>query len=107
MAYVKKISGEQFALDCINKQWEIIGEPLHFDTWEDLVSYGKEHPKWFSESEYKTPEQFQQWKDYFFEHFYDWKPKHFSKRAIKREFLWFNLMYGLKYGYDPLRNNRD
>ena len=36
-----KISGKQFLLDCINKEFELIGSPEHFNTFEDLVSYAE------------------------------------------------------------------
>lgn len=101
MAYVKKISDKQFALDVINKEFEIANSGLHFDTFEELSDYTKENIHWYQEFEFKTPEEYQQWKDYFFEHFYDWKPKYYSKKVIEQEFAWFNLCYGLKYGYDP------
>lgn len=100
MAYVKKISDEQFTLDCINKEFEIANTGLRFETFEDLCAYSKEHPKWFTNHEFKTSEEYQQWKNYFFEHFYDWQPKHYGKKTIMKEFSWFNLMYGFKYGYD-------
>lgn len=103
MAYVKKINTDQFILDCINKQYEIIHSDIHFNTFDDLLDYAQNHPKWFNESEYKTPEQFKKWKDYFFEHFYDWKPKRYSKRIVENEFSWFNLQYGLKSGYDVFK----
>ena len=103
MAYVKKISDEQFTLDCVNKELEIANTGLHFGTFEALVGYAKEHQHWYSDFEFKTPEEYQQWKNYFFEHFYDWKPKSYSKATIEREFRWFDLDYGLKWGYDYLK----
>ena len=100
MAYVKKISDTQFALDCINKQYEIIKSDIHFNTWEELVEYGKEHPTWYSDSEYTTLAQYIEWERYFLEHFYDWQPKRVSLDQARREFSYFNLMYGLKYGFN-------
>lgn len=101
--YKKKITDEQFALDCINKEFEIIGSDLHWNTWDELCEWARlpENLHWYSDNEFSTREQYNQWKDYFMGHFYDWQPKRVSKRWAEREFSWFNLMYGLKYGFDP------
>ena len=100
--YKKKISGEQFALDCINKQFEIIGDSHRWDSWEELCEWSKleENKHWYSDFCFETPEQFREWKAYFMEHFYDWQPKRVSKREAEREFSWFNLSYGLRYNFD-------
>lgn len=100
--YKKKISGQQFTLDCINKEFEIIGSSNHWDTFEQLCEWAKqeENKKWYSDNEFSTIEQYQEWKQYFMDHFYDWQPKRVSKREAEREFQWFNLQYGLKYGFD-------
>ena len=52
----KKISEEQFLLDCINKEFEIIGSTLHWDTFEELVKWSKlpENKYWFSDYEFTT-----------------------------------------------------
>lgn len=99
MAYVKKISDKQFALDIINKEFEIAGTGLHFETYEDLQTFCEEHKQWYSDYSFATPEQFYEWKDYFYKHFYDWQPKRCGKTEIDREFGWFNLQYGLKYDF--------
>jgi len=100
--YKKKISGEQFTLDCINKEFEIIGSTNHWDTFEELCKWTKqeENKKWYTNNCFTTPEQWKQWKQYFMEHFYDWQPKRVSKREAENEFNWFNLSYGLKYDFD-------
>lgn len=100
--YKKKISGEQFALDCIKKEFEIIGKPKDWSTFKELCEWSKleENRKWFSDNEFETPEQYYEWKKYFMEHFYDWQPKRVSKAQAEREFSWFNLQYGLKYSFD-------
>lgn len=100
--YKKKISGEQFALDCINKEFEIIGSNNHWDTFKELCDWAKqeENKKWYSDNEFSTVEQYQEWKQYFMDHFYDWQPRRVSKKEAEREFSWFNLQYGLKYGFD-------
>lgn len=100
--YKKKISSEQFLLDCINKEFEIIGSDKHWNTPEELFEWSKlpENKHWYSNNEFSTVEQYREWKQYFMEHFYDWQPKRVSKRDAEREFSWFNLQYGLKYGFD-------
>ena len=100
--YKKKISDEQFTLDCINKEFEIIGSTNHWDTFKELCEWSQleENKHWYSDNEFSTPEQYREWEKYFFEHFYDWQPKRVSKHAAKEEFSWFNLRYGLKYGFD-------
>ena len=99
--YKKKISDEQFALDCINKEFEIVGSTNHWNTFEELCEWAKleENRHWYSHNAFSTPEQFKQWKQYFMKHFYDWRPGT-SKRAVENEFSWFNLCYGLKYDFD-------
>ena len=97
MARVAKISDEQFILDCINKEFEIIGSNLHWDTLEELSNWSKlpENENWFSQYEFDTEEQYNQWKNYYLEHFYDWKPKYYSKTYVRNYvFPWFSLQYG-------------
>lgn len=102
--YKKKISDEQFTLDCINKEFEIIGSPLHWDTFEDLCAWSKqpENKRWYVDNAFTSKEQYDQWKDYFMEHFYDWKPKYISKKRAYIEFSWFSLEYGFKYDFEDL-----
>jgi len=99
---MKKISADQFALDCINKEFEIIGSPLHWETFEELCAWSKqkENKDWYSNNSFATVEQYKEWKNYFMEHFYDWKPKGVSKAEAERQFSWFNLQYGLRYDFD-------
>lgn len=103
MARIKKISETQFVLDCINKEFEIIGSNLHWDTFEDLSKWSKlpENKEWFSQYEFESEDQYNQWKNYYLDHFYDWKSKRYRSRDIEREFSWFSLMYGLKYDFEP------
>ena len=101
--YKKKISGEQFALDCINKEFEIINNPLHWDTFEELAEWTKlpENKHWYSDNAFTKREQYDAWKKFFLEHFYDWKPKYMGKREAERQFSWFSLNYGFKYDFEP------
>lgn len=96
----KKISARQFILDCINKQYELANSPMHFDTFDDLAAYSKEHREWYNEYKFQNPNQYLTFKKYFEEHFYDWKPKSISKRMMREQFAWFNLQYGFGLDFD-------
>ena len=100
MAYVKKISNKQFLLDCINKEHEIAGSKLHWDNFDDLEKYVNTHDFWYNDYSFTTAEQYKEMKEYFLEHFYDWKPKRYSIEDAKKEFSWFMFMYGLRYDFD-------
>jgi hypothetical protein len=100
MAYKKKISDAQFLLDIIQKELDIVEAGVHFENIGELNAWGKEHPTWYKDYEFKTLEQFYEWREYFYEHFYDWQPKRTKKSAMKEYFRWYNLQYGLKYGFD-------
>lgn len=108
MAYTKKISGIQFAFDCIQKELDIVGSGLHFTDYDAMVEWQKEHKEWFTEYEFKTLDQYLEWRTYFAEHFYDWRPKRVTRREMRDTFNYFNLQYGLKYGFsiDELPNDR-
>lgn len=93
----KKISEEQFVLDCINKEFEIIGSDLHWDTFAELSEWSKrpENKDWFSKFEFSTKEQYEQWKQFYINHYYDWQPRYHSKREVEQiSFPWFSLSYG-------------
>lgn len=108
MSYQKKISSEQFVLDCINKQFDLTYPCIYFDTFEELAAYAEEHPMWFSEHKFQTPEQYLKFKRYFEKHFYDWQPKRVSKRRMKENFTWFYVMYGfgLDFEYNLIKDER-
>ena len=100
MARVHKIDDYQFTLDCVNKEFEIIGSNLHWDTFKELSDWSKENPQWFSDNAFTTKEQYLEWKEYFLSHFYDWQPKRISIRDAKREFSMFAFQYGFRYDFD-------
>lgn len=97
MATVPKISDKQFVLDLVNKEFEIIGSNLHWDTFEELSNWSKlpENERWFSQYEFINEDQYNQWKTYYMSHFYDWKSKKYSKTYVEKYcFPWFSLQYG-------------
>lgn len=90
------ISDKQFVLDCINKEFDIIGSDIKFNTFEELANFTKEHPKWFSEYKFISEDQYERWKLYYIHHFYKWKPRSFCSKEVieKLYFPWFSLSYG-------------
>jgi hypothetical protein len=101
MARVKKISAKQFVLDCINKEFEVIGCDIHWDTFEELSDWTKleENWEWFVHHSFTSEDQYDEWKSYFLKHFYDWQPKRIPKWQAEREFAWFALNYGFIYDF--------
>lgn len=108
MAYVKKISDEQFYLDVVNKELEIAGGP-QFDSWNELCRWTQLNKEWFCIWAFDTKEQFLEFKRYYYNHFYDWKPKRYTKRDREQMFSGFIFIYGLKtnfeYKYEELYDN--
>ena len=87
-------------LDVIQKELDIVGAGIKFNSIEELSAWSKEHPQWYTEYEFATKEQFLEWREYFYNHFYDWQPKRVNAKQREDEFRWFNMQYGLKYGFD-------
>ena len=48
-----RITEEQFVLDAINKEYELVGSDIHFETYVELKAYCDEHSDWFNR--YKFP----------------------------------------------------
>ena len=61
-----------------------------------LTKEQQEEYKFFSRFSFNTSEEFLEWRQFFYDHFYDWQPKCVNKKAMEREFAWFNLQWGLK-----------
>lgn len=99
MANTKKISVNEFIYDCICKQYEITSTPKNFNSYDELLEYSKTHPEWFQECHYTSESQYDEMMDYFLEHFYDCKPKRYSKKIATNEFSWFMLQYGGVYDF--------
>lgn len=92
---MKKISADQFVLDLINKEFEIIESGLHWNSINELKVWTENNPLWFNVYT-MTTEQYNLLRDYFMEHFYDWKPKRVSKATAQNEWGWFALSFGLR-----------
>ena len=101
MAKVKKISEQQFVLDVIQRELDIVDAGIHFNSFEELSEWTKkpENERWFEKYCFVDEAQYEEWKEYFYKHFYDWQPKRTPKYLVDREFGWFNLSWGLKCDY--------
>ena len=96
---MKKISEKQFVLDCINKEFELIGSEKRFDTFEALSQYTKDNPQWFDDNVFPSPEIEIIWREYCLKHFYDWQPKRISKQIAKENIGWLSLNWGFRTDY--------
>lgn len=100
MAYVKKLTDNEFVELIIDKELEISGTDVRY---KDITAMPKEEQKeyeFYTRFTFKTLEQFLEWRQFFYDHFYDWQPKSVKKSQMEREFNWFNLQWGLKYDFD-------
>ena len=102
MARTKKISEEQYVLDCINKEFELVGSSKRFDTFQELSKYTKENPGWFDEEEFNDEGTYAVWLEYCKKHTYDWKPLGTPKVMVEHHIGMFALNYGF-----PCRYKRD
>ena len=109
MAYVKKITTDQFIRDVIDFELKPYGinfeyilnlpkEPKNKDEIDPNIEY---QDKWFSRYKFKTFDEFNAFRKYFYEHWKDCATKiNWKKDILYREFEWFNFNYGLSIGYD-------
>ena len=109
MAYVKKITKDQFIRDVIDFELKPYGinfeyilnlpkEPKNKDEIDSNIEY---QDKWFSRYKFKTFDEFNAFRKYFYEHWKDYSPKRkWTKDILYRAFECFNLQYGLATGYD-------
>ena len=94
MAKFDKITEDQYILDCINKEHEIVGSGIHFADIDEMKEYINNTPGWHDKYNF-TPEQYQEWKAYACNHYRMIKGKTYaSKSYIERSFPWFSLKYG-------------
>ena len=95
MAYVKKISVDQFVFDCIKKEHELAGAEFNFNNFQEFADWSRldENLEWYNKYEL-SKEQHLELEKYFIEHFYDCKPKRISRQYVKdKVFPWFCLEY--------------
>lgn len=100
MARAKKLTDIEFLELVINKELEIANAPVRFKDIMAMPDKDRREWKWFQEYTFDTLEQFLEWRQFFFDHFYDWQPKRESPRRALEIFRWYNLQWGLKYNFD-------
>ena len=104
MSKVKKITEREFIKLIVDKELEVAGVPYGFDDIIEDLMLPKEQQKigekWFDKYEFGTPEKYIEWKNFVYDHFYDWKPKHTPRKFLNQWFSEFRLNWGLKYGFD-------
>jgi hypothetical protein len=91
--YKKKITTDEFIKLIVDKELELVGAPIRYD---DLIGNQEKYPHWYQDYSFKL-DQYLEWKKFYFDHFYDWKPK--REKDIKKYFSWHSLQYGLKYDF--------
>lgn len=103
MAYTKKLTDDAFLALIINKELEIVGSNLTYEKIkEDYKKPINEqlYSHWYWDNKFKTYEQFLEWKRFYEDIFYKWKPKRYNKRRMEEIFAYLNLMYGLAYDFE-------
>lgn len=93
MTRIKKLTDEEFVELMVNKAFEIIKEDI---TYSDLICDKEKYKNWFSDYSFNIP-QYLEWKKFFFDNFYKWKPKRI--KPIDSWFSAFSMQYGLKYDF--------
>ena len=93
---VKKLTDKKFLELVIDKELEIAGADVRFKDLEAMTKEQQEEYKFFNRFSFNTSEEFLEWRQFFYDHFYDWQPKYVNKKTMEREFAWFNLQWGLK-----------
>jgi hypothetical protein len=92
---MKKLTNSEFIELIVDKELEIANAPVRY---KDLIGARKdEFQHWYQDFCFDTVEQFLEWKQFFYDHFYDWQPK--RVKNIDEQFSWINLQYGLKYNF--------
>ena len=106
MAYKKKLTDKEFAKMVIDKELEIAGADMRYDDIVKLTKEEQEKLRFWEKYTFKTVDQYIEWRNFFFEHVYDWLPKRTSKETIKKEFSWFNLSWGLAcdFPYEEIKD---
>lgn len=91
----KKISTTEFVKLMVDKELEIAGALIRYD---DLIANKDDFPHWYQDWCFDRVEQYLEWKQFYYDHFYDHYPK--RVKDISNYFSWFALQYGLRYNFD-------
>lgn len=111
MAYVKKMTGEEFSytiIDFMLKKYNIDHNyiknlPKKPNNPDDVDSNIEYQDGWYQRYTFDSFEEYLAYKEFFYEKYKEFKPKsRWRKRDVEEYFHSFDLMYGLKlnYGYD-------
>ena len=103
----KKLTDKEFVELIIDKELEIAGADVRFKDLDAMTHEEQEKYEFFTRFSFKTLEDFLEWRQFFYDHFYDWQPKRTSKEMMRREFAWFNLQWGLTldFPYEQIREH--
>ena len=108
MAYVKKITGEEFSyavVDFMLKKYNIDHnyiknlpqKPTNPDDINPNVEY---QDGWYQRYTFDSFDEYLAYKEFFYEKYKEFKPKkRWRKRDVEEYFHSFDLMYGLKWNY--------
>lgn len=94
--YTKKLTDKEFAKMMVNKQLEIVG--VTETDFDKIIETGDKD--WFDRYAFTTKEQYDEFEQFYCDHFYDWQPKRISKVRMMKEFAWWMLQYGLRYDFE-------
>jgi len=109
MANVKKLSVDQFYKDVINFMLKkhgvdydyIINLPKEPQNKEEIDPNVEYQDKWYTRYTFATYEEYDAYRQYFYEHFKLWQPQYRWKRYyVDNCFAWFDLEFGLKIDFD-------
>lgn len=95
----KKLTDKEFVELIINKELEIAGADVRFKDLKSMTKEQEEEYKFFNRFSFNNLEEFLEWRQFFYDHFYEWQPKRVNKKEMEREFSWFNLQWGLKLNF--------
>lgn len=93
---MKKISKNQFILDCFNKMFELVGSGLCWSNFEELKDWCDKTEAYYNMYTF-SPKQYLDFKKYFFDHITDYLPKYKTSRRGYVEDLLGSFM--LQYGF--------
>ena len=91
---VKKLTTDEFIKLIIDKELEIVGAPIRYN---DLIGNQEKYPHWYQDYSFHI-DQYIEWKKFYYDHFYDWKPK--RVKNIDKYFSCHAMQYGLRYNFD-------
>lgn len=104
--YTKKLTDDEFLEMIIDKELEIAQADIRYKDIMAMPEKERREFRFYDKYSFKTLEQFIEWQNFFFDHFYDWKPKRVKERRKKDYFNYLNLDLGLRYDF-PLEELYD